>query len=320
MQKGACDLSAVKVGAAGVCTEWEVECKRVCTGAVEGGRVSLHCFLVSAQPPPGDHSDDEIGIVPAIHPCPDFVYPPGKKRRRACGVEGCSSQAKGKVRTASDDWGPPGGRCTYHGADRRKCSVHGCEHLGRRVCGPDGFGERGARCHTRGARNSASGSGGRARPSRTPDVGGGWEIHLSPPQLSAPTTVIRAKAASYEQVEETHWVVRVSILGKGGMLSYKAGRGAPVKHPRRRRWFCSADGCSSKAQKKDPLDGLPKCYEHGATRTLCSVDACPNQARGSPAKVDDALGPAGARCPAHSPGIVDLTEANVRTINFAGGR
>ena len=36
MQKGTCDLSVVKVGGAGPSTEWEAECARVCTSAVEG--------------------------------------------------------------------------------------------------------------------------------------------------------------------------------------------------------------------------------------------------------------------------------------------
>ena len=145
-------------------------------------------------------------------------------------------------------------------------------------------------------------------------AGGG--LYLPPPHLSASTTVIRATSVSYERVGDLQWVVRVALLERGCMVSQKSGRRGMAKHHRRRRWFCAEDGRPNKAQKKDPAGGLPKCYAHGATLVLRTVADCANQARGARAEEADSLGPAGRRCLAHSPGLVDLTADSVRIIKF----
>ena len=174
----------LKVGGARPRTVWEVECARVRTGPVEGGQVSLHCFLSSAQPPPGDNSDDDVATLPAVPPCPQFVGPNGKKRRRACGVAGCASQAQGKLRTTPGEWGPAGGRCTFHGAERRKCCVHGFGGLGRGVCGPDNLGERGPRCCIRGGRIAGFVSESRQMERGAPSGSGGWGGFIYPRHIS----------------------------------------------------------------------------------------------------------------------------------------
>ena len=112
-----------------------------------------------------------------------------------------------------------------------------------------------------------------------------------------------------------------SASGEGGPLfSHKPGRRAPLKHPRRRTRFCAEEGRSSKAQKMDLPDGLPKCCARGATRLLCSVADCSNQARGARVEEADSLGPAGARCATHSPGMADMAKGDVRNIKFTGHR
>ena len=305
----------LKVGGAWPRTVWEVECTRVCAGPVEGGQVSLRCFLSAAQPP-GDHSDDDVAILPAVPPCPQFVYPNGKKRRRACGVAGCAIQAQGKLRTTPGEWGPAGGRCTFHGAERRKCCVHGRGSLGRRVCGPDNLGERGPRCCIHGGRIAGLVSESRQRERGAPSGSGGRGALFTPATSLGvddcdPGYICLLRAGRRPAVGGSG-----SASGEGGVVSQKPGRRGMAKRPRRRRWFCAEDGRPNKAQKKDPADGLPKCYARGATRVPCTVEDCANQARGARAEEADSLGPAGRRCLAHSPGLVDLTADSVRIIKF----
>ena len=72
--------------------------------------------------------------------------------RRHCSVDDCPSLAAGLVQHA-DSWGPPGNRCTRHGA--RRCNVQSCQRFARTVVGnEDEHGPPGKRCgmHAGGAK------------------------------------------------------------------------------------------------------------------------------------------------------------------------
>ena len=158
---------------------------------------------------------------------PGLRLPTGKEKKAAMRRRRLREPGAWEALIGLGRMGPAGGRRTFHGAERRKCCVRGRGNLGRRVFGPDNFGERGTRCYSHGARSSGFGSAWTQRPLGAPEGGGIWELYLFHPHLSAPKTVIRATAVSYEQVEYSHWVVRVALLEKGVPFSRTNREGAP---------------------------------------------------------------------------------------------
>ena len=108
--------------------------------------------------------------------------------------------------------------------------------------------------------------------------------------------------------------------GRQRHAAAQGGEGGASESPAKAKAVLLRGRTPRQGAEARPIRRTPNRYADGAARTLCSVTACQSQARGSQAKDDDAIGSAGARCAVRRPGMAGPTEAEVRAINFAGGR
>eukprot|EP00397_Hematodinium_sp_SG-2012_P007961 GEMP01008012.1.p1 GENE.GEMP01008012.1~~GEMP01008012.1.p1 ORF type:complete len:675 (+),score=172.14 GEMP01008012.1:840-2864(+) len=187
----------------------------------------------------------------------------GKTQLPLCGIDNCSSIAKGRVHDA-DKFGPPGYRCITHGGGRRCCAANCTNSAKGRISVADADGEAGPRCirHGGGLKCSVEGCE-RAKHGRVniPDVfgqlGPRCTRHGGGPRCSA--TVVGGCANS-----AVSFVDESDAFGPSGIRCKRHGGG--------RR--CSVVGCETAGRGQPVTEadyfGPPgfRCGRHGASMLM----------------------------------------------------
>ena len=187
------------------------------------------------------HADDN-GKPPYKREASAIPRPRGKRARKICSHEGCTTQAR------------KGGICIKHGAEQKRCSHYGCANaaLNRGVCISHGAVRKS--CNVEGCANKVNKGGVCVR----------HGAKVKKCKSEGCTNMVRKGGVCVR-----HGAKAKTCGHEDGCTNLAVKGGVCIRHgAKQTRKICSSDGCTNIAKKA----GV--CVRHGAKVKKCSHNEC----------------------------------------------